>query len=57
MSAGTKLIAFNFMIFATLRPVIIVKTPPQALKSAIIVALKYGEMTWAKKKQHIKMIN
>ena len=44
-------------ILETVKPVIIVITPPHALKSAIIVAFTNGKIALARKKQASKIIS
>jgi hypothetical protein len=50
ISAGTRFIALTSNILETVNPVIIVMTPPQALKSAIIVEFITGKIAFARKK-------
>ncbi len=57
ISAGTRFIALTSNILETVNPVIIVMTPPQALKSAIIVALTNGKIAFARKKHASKISN
>ena len=57
ISAGTRFIALTSNILETVNPVIIVMTPPQALKSAIIVEFTNGKIALARKKQASKIIS